>query len=247
MAGLAGCAKHLGGVGLERKTPPAIGGGTITTCRGLVRSRGDYAATFAIPSFFIRDRRVLGLMPAGRRRRRARGSARRSRRAPDGCACARFPRGSRCRLARDHRPGGGLARGLATWSSSRISTTGPGLKTQARSSTFCSSRMFPGQAYRSSRSMLSGVTPLSGLASLRWNCARKCLTSSGMSLGRSRKRRHPDREHVEPVEQVGPEPLRGHLLLQVAVGRRHQPHVDPLRVVARRPARTPAPAARAAA
>ena len=34
--------------------------------------------------------------------------------------------------------------------------------------------------------MLSGVTALSGLASLRWNWARKCLTSSGMSLGRSR-------------------------------------------------------------
>ena len=58
-----------------------------------------------------------------------------------------------CRATGSSRAG---SRPLMGRNSSTISTTGPGLSTQARSITFCSSRMLPGQAYRSSRAMLSG-------------------------------------------------------------------------------------------
>src|SRR5438045_3618064 len=39
------------------------------------------------------------------------------------------------------------------------------------------------------------------------------------------QRRHGEMEHVEPVEQVEPEPARGHLRREVAIRRRHDAHV----------------------
>ena len=41
------------------------------------------------------------------------------------------------------------------------------------------------------------------------------------------QRRHLDREHAEPVEQIEPEPAVGDLLLQIAIGRRQHADVHP--------------------
>ena len=47
-----------------------------------------------------------------------------------------------------------------------------------------------------------------------------------MSSRRMPQRRQLDRDHVQPVVEVGAEAALGHLLLEIRVGRRHQPAVD---------------------
>ena len=66
-------------------------------------------------------------------------------------------------------------------------------------------------------------------------------------LGPLAQRRHADREDVEPVVQVLAERPRRDQLLEIAVGRGDDPHVDVDRLRAPRAARSAAPRARAAA
>ena len=78
----------------------------------------------------------------------------------------------------------------------------------ARSTTLRSSRMFPGQEYRCSASMLSR-----GIASMRLpndfeNSSTKRHTSKRDVLGPLAQGRHLDREDVETVVQVLPEGVR---------------------------------------
>ena len=147
-AGPQGRGSALDLCGIENRNAARCGrrgGWTVTTSHALARSRGDYARCFVMPSFFIRDRSVLGLIPS----RAA---------APSGPCIRPLVAASACRMwirslsssvtmtswratgatGAEHAP-------LTGRSSSRISTTGPGLSTQARSITFCSSRMLPGQ------------------------------------------------------------------------------------------------------
>ena len=48
------------------------------------------------------------------------------------------------------------------------------------------------------------------------------------------ERRHPDQVHVEPIEQVLPKAPGADLRLELAVGRRHDPRLDPDRFGCRR-------------
>jgi hypothetical protein len=65
--------------------------------------------------------------------------------------------------------------------------TGPGERITARSMTFCSSRMLPGQAYRIKPCIVSDAMVSIVLCMLRANCCTKWRTSSGISSGRSRR------------------------------------------------------------
>ena len=96
----------------------------------------------------------------------------------------------------------------------------------ARSSTFSSSRMFPGQSYAISVS-----------SHQRWNhvdTAMVFLRQTGHQVLRERrnvalpvtKRRHRDGKHVQTVEQIPPKPADLDLVDQIPVGRRNHPHVD---------------------
>ena len=95
--------------------------------------------------------------------------------------------------------------------------------------------------------MLVGGTVSIGLAQLRCELREEVPDQQRDVVGALAQRRQLDREHVQPVEEVAPEPPLGDLLLQVAVGGRDQAHVDAHASGCRRPARTRAPAARAAA
>ena len=56
-----------------------------------------------------------------------------------------------------------------------------------------------------------------------------------MSSRARAERRKADANDVQPVEQVEPEPPGRHLLAQVAIGRRHNPHINPPRDVLAHP------------
>jgi CHAD domain-containing protein len=113
-------------------------GGVLQPQAGPIASRRSQRFRVRSPSFSIRLRSVLGLMP----------SSWAAPRAPwitppvASSACWMWERSASSSRAR--RTGGRSARAVS--SSSPMWTTGPRASTQARSITFCSSRMFPGQA-----------------------------------------------------------------------------------------------------
>ena len=72
--------------------------------------------------------------------------------------------------------------------------TGPLVRITARSITFCSSRILPGQGYLTSVVMVSDGIVSIALLMRRLNCCTKCRTSRGMSSGRSRSAGHAHRE-----------------------------------------------------
>ena len=93
-------------------------------------------------------------------------------------------------------------------------------------STFSSSRMFPGQSCARAPASEPAVRRSTGRPSFRPRRSDRWRTSTGRSSRRSSKRRQRDGEHVEPVEQVAPEPAGAHLVGEVAIGRGHDAHVD---------------------
>ena len=61
----------------------------------------------------------------------------------------------------------------------------------------------------------------------RWRRWMMYQTRRGMSSRRSRKGRHADRKHVEPVQKIRPELAGGGHLLEIAVGCRDEADVNP--------------------
>ena len=76
------------------------------------------------------------------------------------------------------------------------------------------------------------VDPLDRLADLARVLARPVLGKERDVLGPLPQRRHPDREHVEPEEQVRAEPAFADRFLQVPVGGCHDAGVRPQRLMA---------------
>ena len=107
-----------------------------------------------------------------------------------------------------------------------IVNRGPAAVIMARSTTLRSSRIFPGQAYRCSPSMLLFAIVSMRLPNAFENSSTKCHTSSGMSSTRSRSGGHTNRKHVEPVVQVLAERAGDHRLFEVPVRRGDDARID---------------------
>ena len=101
--------------------------------------------------------------------------------------------------------------------------------------TFRSSRTLPGQGWRWSWSMV--VFPMTSmrLPNCPANSSTNDQTSSGMSSRRSRRRRHLDRKHVQPVVEVLPELAFPDQLFQVPIRRRDDADIDLDRLLAPQP------------
>ena len=98
--------------------------------------------------------------------------------------------------------------------------------TTARNTAFSSWRTLPGQRCFASSASASAVTARIRLPSSAAKRARKWRVELGNVLGAFAQRRHRDREHVQPVEQVLAETAVLHVGDQVAVGGGDEPHVD---------------------
>ena len=77
--------------------------------------------------------------------------------------------------------------------------------------------------------------PAERLPDLARGLARAVLGEERDVLGPLPQRRHPDREHVEPEEEVGAEPPLAHRFLQVPVRGRYHAGVRPQRLAAAHP------------
>ena len=112
-----------------------------------------------------------------------------------------------------------------TLRAARIVSCGPVATIIARSTTLRSSRMLPGQACCCSAAMFSLRNRINPLAERLRELVDEAPDEEGNILGALAQRRHPDREDVEPVEQVLTERILRHPLLQVAVRRRDDPDI----------------------
>ena len=83
--------------------------------------------------------------------------------------------------------------------------------------------------------MADSTDPAQRLADLARVLARPVLGQERDVLGPLPQRRHPDREHVEPEEQIRAELALADRFLQVPVGGRHDTGVRPQRLAAAHP------------
>ena len=120
-------------------------------------------------------------------------------------------------------------------SASGTLSSGPDERMTARSITFSSSRMLPGQNERFSASIVALGMIVMRRFSGRENLSTKWWTSAGMSSGRSRSAGTLHGKHIQPVVEIAAEQAVGDHLLEIAVGGRDQPHVNPLRPGASQP------------
>jgi len=92
-----------------------------------------------------------------------------------------------------------------------MSSVDPVVRMTARSRTFSSSRMLPGQGYSCSRCIVCWLIPSRGLPIRSVNLLTRKWTSRGMSSGPLAQRREADREDVRrsrgPRGTVSPGPL----------------------------------------
>ena len=175
-----------------------------------------------------------------------------ARRARAGCTRARtrcraswsgsVARGARRRAPR-RPPGRGAGRGTRGRAAAIVS---PGTMIIRRSMTLRSSRTLPGHAYACSALVAARSSVLARRPYSRANSGHEVLGEQRDVLAPLAQRRHEDRDHVQAEVQVLAEPAGADLRRQVLVGGREHPHVDVDAGPCRRPARPPAPAARAA-
>ena len=100
----------------------------------------------------------------------------------------------------------------------------------ARSTTFRSSRMLPGHGYCASAANVDLSMVSMRLAERLRELLDETPDQQGDVLGPFAQRRQRNGKHVQPIVEVFPERAVGYPALQIAMGRRNDPGVDPDRL-----------------
>ena len=180
-----------------------------------------------MPSFFMRDRRVLDFRPS------------RSAAFP-GPLILQRQSWRTCRMwarstdSRSFRETGGFCGFTEEVRHASSCKTGVGDRIMARSITFSSSRTLPGQSYSTRASIIASEICSNFLPSSACFFAMKCVASKGMSL-RQAQRRDVDRKHGQTIVQVGSKGSGGDSLSKIAIRGGNHTHIDGLHAWSRVP------------